>query len=424
MNRIRYDYPGFALATAAMIALSGCGGGSSDPGGGGSSDPEGANLPPTDLTDQRIETLSQAKLLKEAGIEQDDLAAVYSALKDRVDNAGNTNDKTANKILIRSSSKLENVTPAVVDRDGNIITPEVVTPGDVTVTVEVKYDANGDGPFFVVKRTDASDEWMVDTETDTPKHLEIDGTNGIVLAKAFDGTSRDGTVLLYAMSDREDAADDDYLSGGVWLFVPEDLTNAQNSDYVAEAFATGGVPYSSSSNFVPLTGEATYQGPAIGVYAYTYATTSNLVSDEKVETGGFTAIVSMTADFATDTSDGFLTRGSIGSFVFDNGEKLLGSETISLTQSKDFEDGGSGVFSGILFPPDPDVLRFDDNSGWSAQFFGENVAGEKPASIAGTFHGSMEWDTTVEWDTTTDDPPLVRKLDLLGAFNLGKQPEE
>ncbi len=293
------------------------------------------------------------------------------------------------------------------------------------MTVEVKYDANGDGPFFVVKRTDASDEWMVDTETDTPKHLEIDGTNGIVLAKAFDGTSRDGTVLLYAMSDREDAADDDYLSGGVWLFVPEDLTTAQNSDYVAEAFATGGVPYSSSSsNFVPLTGKATYQGPAIGVYAYTYATTSNLVSDEEVETGGFTAIVSMTADFATDTSDGFLTGGSIGSFVFDNGEKLLGSETISLTQSKDFEDGGSGVFSGILFHPDQDVLRFDDKSGWSAQFFGENVAGEKPASIAGTFHGFMEWDTTVEWDTTTDDPPLIRKLDLLGAFNLGKQPEE
>ena len=96
--------------------------------------------------------------------------------------------------------------------------------------------------------------------------------------------------------------DTDYLAGGVWLFVPDNATSAD--DFVFGAFGNGNDPFR-QSNLVALQGNARYAGEATGVYSEK--------SDGATEIGYLDADVALTANFGGQSELGTI-NGSLHSF--------------------------------------------------------------------------------------------------------------
>ncbi len=403
MNKVRPDYPWVALSVAAMVALSGCIWDDSNP-----------TEPEMNMFDQEepvigepVDTRSQThRLLNEAGLSDTDLfenalAALYAAM---------------NLVDSDNVRLIDNTRTYQRKGAGDYLDDTILRASSDNAVADIVPRYDGENLYFIVERDDAGYQWVIDTETDNPETLAIDGTNGIVLVKTFDDadtnteTGRDGTVLVYAMSDIENDADTDYLSAAVWVFIPEDLANAAASDYVVGAVAKGTDPYSNdetgSVSFPALTGTATFVGPAIGVYTYAE-------DDVAVGAGGFTAEVDLIANFNPNnapTEHGKITGGNIGNFKFDNGESF-GFTTINLSGSAlNFDNQGQELFTGTVGP-----TRSEWDGDYSGQFFGEQEtfpgSGHmEPASIAGTFSAVRTWDG--------NGNDMNELLNLLGAFNL------
>lgn len=117
---------------------------------------------------------------------------------------------------------------------------------------------------------------------------------GTDLAKQTD----DGTVILIAYSDTGHS-DTDYLAGGFWLFVPDDLAHTEG--YSGGAFADGNDPFH-QENVLALQGTATYRGYAAGMYT--------LRSIEGFDLNTFEGVVNLTADFGAEDGLGTVS-GSI-----------------------------------------------------------------------------------------------------------------
>ena len=180
--------------------------------------------------------------------------------------------------------------------------------------------------------------------------------------------------------------DADYLAGGVWLIVPDDVSSA--SDYEFGAFVDGNDPFL-QSNLTALQGTATYEGEATGVYSEKEAGSTTV--------GYFDGNVELTAEFGGGNDLGAIS-GSITDFIVDDvhvdGTLNLGSASIG---SRD-----SGFFKGSVTGSD-DERSYTGH--WGGQFFGNGESDDRPGSVAGTFGGH----------STDDDVSFV------GAFGAYKE---
>jgi len=179
--------------------------------------------------------------------------------------------------------------------------------------------------------------------------------------------------------------DADYLSGGIWMIVPDDTMSAD--DYAFGAFADGNDPF--GSNIAALQGTASYDGDATGVY-----------SDKtggSTQFGYFDGDVSLTAIFGGGSDLGTIS-GAITNFEVDgspaNGRLDLGTASIG--------SANSGFFRGSVTGSD-DEHSYTGH--WGGQFFGNGEADGRPGSVAGTFGGH-----------STDDV-----VSFVGAFGAHKQ---
>ena len=180
--------------------------------------------------------------------------------------------------------------------------------------------------------------------------------------------------------------DTDYLSGGVWLIVPDDATSA--SDYVFGAFADGSDPFL-QSNVTAVQGTATYDGDATGVYSEEMAGST--------EIGYFNGDVTLTADFRSPSDLGTIS-GSITNFEVDgeatDGRLDLGTANIG--------SANSGFFKGSVTGSD-DERAYTGH--WGGQFFGNGEPTGQPGSVAGTFGGHS----------------MDNAVNFVGAFGAHKQ---
>ncbi len=376
----RHEYPGLALAAAAMVALSGCFGGD----GGGTSDTGNKDTGNKMDTTQLVDTRPQVqRLLEEAGVTQKDIGELYDRLS-----SNHIASPTSPEIIIRSS-----------EGEGS---------NDIKVTVEEE-----DG-YFVVKRIEPNKKrWTIDARTDTYEDFDLEfvgfdsTTKGIILAKTFndDDTDRNGKILFYAMLDT--AGEDDYLSGGAWMFVPDKPVRLD--PYVVATFARGGDVYT-NTGFAALTGEASYEGPAIGVYAYTRDV--NDVENFLSHVGGFTGRADMAVNFGTSREAGMI-EGTIADLRFENGDALgLTGLSVPLDRADIIVSFSDEV--GFFPDRDPDRPPVSNitQDGWDGKYLGKFFGGEQtteqPSSIAGTF------------DATYTDSDA--QLHLLGSFTAKKQP--
>ena len=184
----------------------------------------------------------------------------------------------------------------------------------------------------------------------------------------------------------------DYLAFGHWLYVPEDVTDAVNYDF--GVFASGGDPFE-VSNLAGLTGTATYEGDAVGMY-YVNGLSAN------PDVGSFTAGVTLEADFGDSSATGFIS-GEVNNFMFEGDVASSLPATVSLTSNAyDYVYEGFGVLQGS-------TNIFDTTwSGDPAPFPGGHVAGSTEANVDGEdWYG--EWHAVFYGNgaSATDHPTSV-----------------
>ena len=89
-------------------------------------------------------------------------------------------------------------------------------------------------------------------------------------ADDLESGSRAGDLWVHVFTDfnDDDVAATNYLAGGIWVYVPDEPDAAGDQargEYEFGAFATGGDPF--GDGIAALTGDATYEGNAAGVYS-------------------------------------------------------------------------------------------------------------------------------------------------------------
>ena len=205
--------------------------------------------------------------------------------------------------------------------------------------------------------------------------------------REHDGTAVPaGQLWVDVYTDYETAGDTDYLSLGIWVYVPDGATNLDSYEY--GAFADGNDPFS-QNNLVSLTGTASYVGEATGVYAVK-ADARNYFFD---------AAATLTANFGAGSTLGTI-EGRVHDFEVDgqpiagNPQLMLGTANIGNSNSGFFKGDTSATFAGDTFA-----------GKWGGQFYSNGESDGKPGSVAGTFGAG-----------TAD-----RSKGFLGAFGAYKQ---
>ena len=162
--------------------------------------------------------------------------------------------------------------------------------------------------------------------------------------------------------------DTNYLTGGVWLVVPDD--ESEEEGYSFGVFATGSDPFE-PGGLMSLRGSATYRGPTVGLYA---------VKSAEPSVGSFSGSVELMADFGSSSAFGTIS-GLVSEFQLD-GEPADATFTLE-TAAIGSQD--SGAFEGAL---SGSALGVAYTGTWGGRFFGNGTSGEPPGSIAGTVGGN------------------------------------
>lgn len=198
--------------------------------------------------------------------------------------------------------------------------------------------------------------------------VRIVGSSGTA-GPAFQGTDWMFTPNTDTTTTTEDT---DYLSGGIWLFVPTNATSTD--DYAFGAFGDGSDPFRETA-LPALTGTASYDGQATGIYSAR--------EPDGTEVGYFNADAFLTANFDNDTIDGYLDSFKLEDFFGTPLESPSSNERLTL-RSTSIGTSDSGFFTGNLRGS---VGETSYTGNWGGQFFGNGDPGDKPGSVAGTFGG-------------------------------------
>lgn len=199
----------------------------------------------------------------------------------------------------------------------------------------------------------------------------------------------------------------DYLAFGHWLYVPDDAAEPDDVPptlgYDFGVFASGGDPFT-AANLRGLTGTATYEGDAAGMY-YVGGLSG------RPDVGSFTADVELTANFGSNVETGTIS-GQVGNFEFEGDVASSLPDTLRLaSRTYDYLPEGFGVEQGTtnIFdtPWRDEVVSYpggwvggatqasldgqDWYGSWSGAFYGNGPAPtDHPTSVAGEF-GSYPW---------------------------------
>ena len=161
-------------------------------------------------------------------------------------------------------------------------------------------------------------------------------------------TPEGGTAQPAPFGETPTVPNADYLAFGLWLYVPEDVTDSAN--YEVGTFAGGGDPFE-ITHLAGLTGTATYVGDALGAYYV-----DGLTDDPTV--GFFTADVTLDADFGDGTATGSIS-GEVTNFVFEDDVASSLPATVMLTSN--FYEYLSDGFGHNYVADENTVVRGESN---------------------------------------------------------------
>ena len=226
-------------------------------------------------------------------------------------------------------------------------------------------------------------------ESNIPELPSIEDANGLWpgdMTPAWTGVAlsrsdNDFTIHANVYSDIEpdDAmgmADDDYLVLGAWLEVPNDIDDAMLGDQsLVGILATGSDPFNGSA-FAGLTGSATYEGPAIGIYE------ERPESSSDVRIGSFVATATLNADF----SSGAVTADILN--FTEHGESL-GDWAVRPFPSGPIFSGNVNIHGNLQVSRDGGMSYEYAIGDWTASFYGNGGTSAHPTSVAGVFWTSV-----------------------------------
>ena len=209
-------------------------------------------------------------------------------------------------------------------------------------------------------------------------------SSGTVIFTPSDGSSPE----MFSATTSAAVPTVDYLSFGIWRYVPDDVDDSDSYDF--GVFAGGGDPFDATIG-AALTGSATYVGDAIGMYsAKTYSdylddvplpsTTSAPIAQTSPApfpiAGSFIADVTLTADFDMST-----LSGRVHDITYDNGNSHSDIYLHEAPISTVGTFGATGVTSNT------ELGGGHLNGQWNAEFFGNDLSDPTahPTGVAGTF---------------------------------------
>lgn len=168
------------------------------------------------------------------------------------------------------------------------------------------------------------------------------------------------SALIYSNYDRN--GDTDYVAGGVWLYVPDDI---EANSPAFGAFVDG---HGTFTDFSRLSGSATYRGEMLGLYSVKHA-------DDSLSFSTLSGEAQLTADF--DAGNPRIS-GTFTNIQTNNGEIEQRAGSINLNDA--MSDGHS--FSGTL---DGTIDGIDISGHWGGKFYQNND--DQPSWVAGTAGG-------------------------------------
>ena len=265
---------------------------------------------------------------------------------------------------------------------GSIVqSTEGTEPG---VTATASWASSGAAPTLGLAVTGTgSNSFSADGDSEVPSLGT--GWNGVALGKTIP-TGRVGRAVVYSNIEKQPdggSADRYYLTLGAWLALPDDPAAASNN-YNMGAFANGHSATALLRNTViQLTGTATYEGPATGLYTTAgYSGSGGSRRLESAEVGSFTATARINADFGATGSVTGRMSGTVTNFM-ENGESL-GNWTVNLYRTDLFQPASRELFYGrTTGSADGESMAGQ----WGLQFYRNSTSGY-PDSAVGVFTAS------------------------------------
>ena len=253
-----------------------------------------------------------------------------------------------------------------VPRAGSVTQSSNTESGTTADQVEVEFNAG----TYTIQNLRQGAEWNIGTANAVSLD-DISGTDAdaIGLVKPEDGGHR----FVVAQTKSPTAGNTDWLTAGIWAFVPTD-GNALTS-YEFGAFADGGDLF--RGNLQALTNEARYNGRAFGVYY-------SISSDGESDAGPFGGTIGLVANFG-DAGELGTISGSVTEVVIEGGEEV-GGVTLALGEAA-IGSANGGFFTGAT------SMRLGERTyegRWGGQFYDDGDDGEAPGSVAGTFGAGIQ----------------------------------
>ena len=239
-------------------------------------------------------------------------------------------------------------------RAGSITQSSNATNGITTDSVSVTASYEGGQVRYRVQNSSAG--WSIDSAVDTVlERHRGDNWDGIELMKELPG----GDLYVDVYSEDRVRQNQDYLAGGLWVYVPDSAT--QIGDFNLGVFGDGNDPFK-QTDLAALTGTVTYRGEATLMYS------------EGSRIYFVDASVTLTVDFDRET-----VNGRIHSFYDEDGSPVSG--VVVMLDETDIGDSNSGFFSGVTSVEEPNNTEGDGK--WGGQFFGNGNG--VPRIVGATF---------------------------------------
>ena len=331
----------FTLACAAVLVLTACGGGS----GGARSDPPEA---PSTLTANQAQGLASQRGLRAAQRAAGSFPRFGSVTQStNRDGSGITTDRASTTFFAGPRLVVD-----ITRRSGGTLSLDTAqhTVDSDTVTSSVTGRESAQAVVF--------------------KHSASELTLGLV---ATDWSSDDHT---------------DYLAGGYWLHATGDIYEGEVTSAEMGAFVDG--PELRGTPNLPVTGTATYNGFAAGLYASRYGTDA-LVPAGTHELGEFSGDLSLTADFDAELVSGGVDNVHLSYIgTTPDGEIYVGVDepTAYRVDLGTASFGSGGTFTGTDVTLNHPVLSINSEGSWGGRFSTVDDSAGNPRLVAGTLGGT------------------------------------
>ena len=196
-------------------------------------------------------------------------------------------------------------------------------------------------------------------------------------------------AAVYTSWDDDDPTN--YLAGGYWMHVEGDLLDPDGIAVEIGAVMDG--PELSGTPALPTLGEASYRGPATGIYAYRYGSGHADRVEGSGVVGEFFGIAALVADFAAGAVSGSIEELSVsGLGATPDGEEFeIAGEDPGLRVdlgSADF--GRNGTFTGRAVAVASTNRTIDSSGGAWGGRFSNVLEGGQPRLVGGTV--GAEWE--------------------------------